>query len=109
MTAERIEKMDDRLREMAESRYSQPEFLSVLFDLALEEQWFDLQHIIQHDMAKAILADYSYQIGKGYLNNEIFYSNWEDVIDVGWKKFCSHTGLSMDKVQMRLQELRDAI
>ena len=26
-------------------------------ELALEEQWFDLQHMIQHDMAKAILAD----------------------------------------------------
>src|ERR1700689_4986661 len=74
--------MDDRLKQMAETRYGQPEFLSVLFDLALEDQWFDLQHIIQHDMAKAILADYSYELGKGYLNNDIFFNNWEDVIDV---------------------------
>jgi hypothetical protein len=65
--------MDDRLRELAENRYGQKEFLSALFDLALEEQWFDLQHLIQHDMAKAILADYSQEIGKDYLNQEIFY------------------------------------
>jgi len=101
--------MDERLRQMAETRYGQPEFLSVLFDLALEEQWFDLQHIIQHDMAKAILADYSYEIGKGYLNQDIYYNNWEDVIEVGWKKFCNHTGLSMEKVKSSLQQLREAI
>lgn len=101
--------MDDRLRELAESKYSQPAFLSTLFDLALEEQWFDLQHLIQHDMAKAVLADYSYELGKDYLNQEIYYSNWEDVIDVGWSKFCKHTGLTREKVKTRLEELREAI
>lgn len=100
--------MDERLRELAETRYSQPEFLSVLFDLALEGQWFDLQHVIQHDMAKAILADYSYELGKGYLNTDIFYSNFEDVIEVGWQKFCGHTGLTMDKVKSHLQALRES-
>jgi hypothetical protein len=69
--------MDDRLRKIAEDRYGQKEFLSALFDLALEEQWFDLQHLIQHDMAKAILADYSLEQGKGFLNQDIFYSNWD--------------------------------
>jgi hypothetical protein len=99
--------MDDRLKQLAENRYGQPAFLSVLFDLALEEQWFELQHVIQHDMAKAILADYSYEMGKGYLNNDIFLNHWEEVIDVGWTKFCSHTGLSMDKVKSNLKSLRD--
>lgn len=101
--------MDERLRELAESRYGQKEFLSTLFELALEEQWFDLQHLIQHDMAKAILADYSYELGKGYLNQEVFYSNWEPVIEVGWRIFCDHTGLTMDKVNSHLTELREAI
>jgi hypothetical protein len=101
--------MDIRLRELAESRYGQQEFLSTLFDLALEEQWFDVQHLIQHDMAKAILADYSQELGKDYLNQEIFYSHWEEVIQLGWKAFCKHTGLTMDKVNLRLQALREAI
>jgi hypothetical protein len=101
--------MDERLRELAESRYGQTEFLSTLFELALEEQWFDLQHLIQHDMAKAILADYSYELGKGYLNQEVFYSNWEPVIEIGWRIFCNHTGLTMDKVNSHLTELREAI
>ncbi len=101
--------MDDRLREMAEERYEQKEFLSALFELALEEQWFDVQHLIQHDMAKAILADYSLEQGKGYLNQEIFYSHWEEVIAIGWNKFCMHTGLTMDKVNRHLQDLREAI
>ncbi len=101
--------MDERLRELAEERYGQKEFLTVLFDLALEEQWFDLQHLIQHDMAKAILADYSQELGKDYLNQEVFYNNWEDVIQIGWQAFCAHTGLSMDKVNLRLQALREAI
>jgi hypothetical protein len=109
LASERENVMDDRLKEMAETKYGQPEFLSVLFDLALENQWFDLQHIIQHDMAKAILADYSYELGKGYLNQDIYYNNWEDVIEVGWKKFCSHTGMSMEKVKTNLQQLREAI
>lgn len=97
------------MRELAESRYSQKEFLSTLFELALEEQWFDLQHMIQHDMAKAILADYSFELGKDYLNQDIFFTNWEAVIDVGWDAFCKHTGLPREKVQSRLQQLREAI
>jgi hypothetical protein len=101
--------MDDRLRKIAEERYGQKEFLSALFDLALEEQWFDLQHLIQHDMAKAILADYSLEQGKGFLNQDIFYSNWEDVIAIGWTTFCAHTGLTMEKVNNNLQALRDTI
>jgi hypothetical protein len=101
--------MDKRLREMAEARYGQREFLSALFDLALEEQWFDLQHMVQHDMAKAILADYSYELGRDYLNQEIFYNCWEDVIDVGWTTFCEHTGLTRDKVNTNLAKLRDGI
>ena len=101
--------MDERLKELAESRYRQQEFLSVLFELALEEQWFDLQHVIQHDMAKAILADYSYELGKGYLNQDIYLSNWEDVIEIGWKAFCKHTGLTMEKVNVHLSQLREAI
>jgi hypothetical protein len=101
--------MDKRLKQLAEERYGQTEFLRVLFELALEEQWFDVQHIIQHDMAKAILADYSYELGKGYLNQEIYYNNWEDVIEVGWKAFCNHTGLTMEKVKLRLEKLREAI
>ena len=101
--------MDQHLREMAEARYGQREFLSALFDLALEEQWFDLQHMIQHDMAKAILADYSYELGRDYLNQEIFYNYWEDVIDIGWTTFCQHTGLTRDKVNINLAKLREAI
>ena len=101
--------MDDRLRELADHRYSQPAVLSALFDLALEEQWFDVQHMIQHDIAKAILADYSQELGKGFLNQEVYYSNWEDVIEIGWKKFCAHTGLSKEKVKLRLEQLREAI
>jgi hypothetical protein len=108
-TEGRCDQMDERLRELAESRYGQKEFLSTLFELALEEQWFDLQHLIQHDMAKAILADYSYELGKGYLNQEVFYSNWEPVIEIGWRIFCDHTGLTMDKVNSHLTDLREAI
>ncbi len=101
--------MDERLRELAEIRYGQREFLSVLFDLALAEQWFDVQHVIQHDMAKAILADYSFELGQGYLNQDIFYRYWEDVIAVGWNKFCHHTGLPLDQVKQQLEKLRDDI
>lgn len=100
--------MDDRLREMAEERYRQKEFLAALFELALEEQWFDLQHMVQHDMAKAILADYSYELGRDYLNRDIFHANWEDVIEVGWIAFCEHTGLPRDKVKQHLHRLREA-
>jgi AraC-like DNA-binding protein len=101
--------MYDRLKELAQERYCQKEYLSTLFELALEEKWFDLQHLIQHDMAKAILADYSQELGKDYLNQEVFYNNWEDVIQVGWAAFCKHTGLSMEQVNVRLQALRNAI
>ena len=101
--------MDERLKELAETRYKQTEFLKTLFDLALEEQWFDLQHVIQHDMAKAILADYSYELGKGYLNMEIFLSNWEEVIEIGWRIFCEYTGLTMEKVRLNLEKTRNAI
>ncbi len=101
--------MDARLKELAETRYAQKEFLSALFELALEEQWFDVQHLIQHDMAKAILADYSYELGKGYLNQDIYYNNWEDVIEIGWAAFCKHTGLTMEKVKLQLTQLREAI
>jgi len=100
--------MDDRLKELAESRYQQEVFLATLFELAVEGQWFDLQHMVQHDMAKAILADYSYELGKDYLNRDIFLKHWEDVIEVGWKAFCDHTGLSRDKVNQQLQHLREA-
>ena len=101
--------MDDRLRELSEGRYAQQEFLKALFDLALDEQWFELQHCIQHDMAKAILADYSYELGLGYLNQDIFYKNWEDVIEIGWQIFCTHTGLTREKVNLCLAQLREAI
>ena len=100
--------MDERLRDLAESRYRQREFLAALFELALEEQWFDLQHMVQHDMAKAILADYSYELGRGYLNKEIFLDHWEEVIEVGWGAFCEHTGLSREKVNHKLRSLREA-
>ena len=100
--------MDNRLRELAEARYTQEVFLRTLFELAVEGQWFDLQHMVQHDMAKAILADYSYELGKDYLNRDIFLKYWEDVIDVGWNAFCDHTGLSRDKVNQQLRRLREA-
>ncbi|MBX3075187.1 hypothetical protein KF707_08160 [Candidatus Obscuribacterales bacterium] len=101
--------LPERLQELAENRYSQQEFLKTLFELAVEEQWFDLQHMIQHDMAKAIIADYSYELGKGYLNQDIYFSCWEEVIEIGWDKFCVHTGLSRDKVNSHLRQLREAI
>ncbi len=101
--------MDDKLKQLAESRYSQKEFLGILFELAVEDQWFDLQHMIQHDMAKAILADYSFELGEGYLNTDIFFRYWEEVIEVGWNAFCQHTGLPREKVRLRLEQLRDGI
>ncbi len=67
-----------------------------------------LQHMIQHDMAKAVLADYSYERGEDYLNSKTFFDNWEDVIEVGWDAFCAHTGLSRDRVQEQLKQLREA-
>ena len=99
--------MDDQLRELAENRYHQRAFLQELFALAVEEQWFDVQHMVQHDMAKAILSDYSYELGKGPLNTDIFFRHWEEVIEVGWRAFCEHTGLPMDRVKQQLEKLRD--
>lgn len=100
--------MDGRLRELAEYRYRQDAFLATLLELAVEDQWFDLQHMVQHDMAKAILADYSYERGVDYLVGDNFFANWEEVIEIGWKTFCEHTGLTMEKVQQQLQRLREA-
>ena len=97
--------MDQRLREIAEYRYSQKAYLTVLFDLALEEQWFDLQHMIQHDMAKAVIADYSLEIGQDYLNQELYFAYWEEVIQLGWDIFCRHTGFSRQKVDSSLAKL----
>lgn len=99
--------MDARLRELAEDRYRQPMFLQTLFELAVEEQWFDLQHMVQHDMAKAILADYSLEQGQDYLNQKIYFDHWEDVIEVGWLAFCEHTGLTRERVHQCLAALRD--
>lgn len=100
--------MDERLQELAEMRYTQPFFLKALFELALEEQWFDLQHMVQHDMAKAILADYSLEKGQDYLNQKIYFDYWEEVIEVGWRAFCDHTGLPRDKVNQQLAQLRNS-
>lgn len=100
--------MDNQLKELAERRYRQQAFLTTLFELAVEEQWFDVQHMVQHDMAKAILADYSLDLGKDYLNKDIFLSHWEEVIEVGWCAFCEHTGLSREKVRQKLEHLREA-
>jgi hypothetical protein len=101
--------MDVQLRALAESRYGQPEFLSTLFELALEDQWLDLQHLIQHDMAKAILADYSFKLGQGYLNSQIFNDYWEEVIEIGWSVFCRHTGIPRERIVSRLNDLHNAI
>jgi hypothetical protein len=101
--------MDKQLKDLAESRYGQPEFVNTLFELAVEGQWFDVQHVIQHDMAKAILADYSFKLGRGYLNSQIFNDYWEEVIEIGWKTFCSRTGISRESVRTRLKELHNTI
>jgi len=101
--------MNDQLKEMAEARYGQTEFLRALFDLALEERWFELQHVIQHDMAKAILADYSFYTGQGYLDSKIFYDNWEEVIAIGWQVFSNHTGIPLEQVKIRLAEISNKI
>lgn len=92
---------------MAEERYSQSVFLQTLFELAVENQWYDVQHMVQHDMAKAIIADYSLETGHDYLNQKLFYEFWEPVIEVGWTKFCSHTGLSRERVRAELSQLRN--
>jgi len=101
--------LDTRLQELAHARYSQKAFLGALFDLALDEQWFDLQHMVQHDMAKAIIADYSYEMGRDYLNQDLFFNCWEEVIDVGWTTFCLHTGMTREKVDTSLAQLREGI
>jgi len=44
--------MDDKLRDLAENRYAQKEFLAALFELAVEEEWLAVQHMVQHDMAR---------------------------------------------------------
>lgn len=97
--------MDDRLKELAQSRYQQREFLQTLFELAIENQWFDVRQMVQHDMAKAIIADYSQEQGRGFLDGELFLDNWESVVEVGWGAFCAHTGLTRDRVNHQLQQL----
>lgn len=99
--------MDERLREIAEIHYQQKEFLKALFELAVENQWFAVQHMVQHDMAKAIIADYSQELGMGFLNSQLFLDNWEQVIDIGWDAFCVHTGLTRERVQKNLLQLRN--
>ncbi len=99
--------MDERLRELAEKGYRQQEFLQTLFELAVENQWFYVRHMVQHDMAKAIIADYSMEKGLDYLNTTVYYDNWEAVIEVGWCAFCKHTGLPRERVDRYLQELTD--
>jgi hypothetical protein len=99
--------MDEQLKQLAEKFYGQEQFLRVLFDLALDDDWFQLQHLVQHDMAKAVLADYSCQHGKGYLDDQIFYDCWEQVIDVGWQVFCGHTHIPRETVISNLKQLRD--
>jgi hypothetical protein len=101
--------MDKQLKELAEHRYGQTEFVKTMMELAVEGQWFDLQHVIQHDMAKAILADYSFKLGRGYFNLQIFNDYWEDVIEIGWKTFCSRTGIPRENVKAKLKELHNAI
>lgn len=99
--------MDEKLRELAEKRYRQQEFLQTLFELAVENQWFDVRHMVQHDMAKAIIADYSLEQGLDYLNTSVFYDTWESVIEVGWSAFCTHTGLTRERVDRHLQDLTE--
>jgi hypothetical protein len=99
--------MDQRLRELAEFRYHHSEFLKTLFELAVEDQWPALQHMVQHDMAKAVLADYFWERGENYFASPRFFDNWEDVIAVGWTAFCDHTGLTMDTVQQKLHTIRE--
>lgn len=101
--------MDDQLKELAENRYGQEAFIRVLFELALEEQWFDLEHVIQHDIAKSILADYSCHQRKGYFSNELFYEHWEEVIEIGWKIFSKRTGITRERVKTKLNERHNAI
>jgi hypothetical protein len=101
--------MDEKLQKLAEHRYSQKEFLNTLHELALAEQWADMQHLVQHDMAKAILADYSYINGKDYLDTKIFYTYWEEVIAVGWEIFCERSGISGEHIRIKLSQLHETI
>ena len=99
--------MDERLRSLAEDRYQQKEFLAQLFELAVEEQWFDVRHMVQHDMAKAILADYSLENGFGFLDRDIYLNYWEDVVKIGWGAFSEYTGLPMEKINTQLKRLEN--
>jgi hypothetical protein len=99
--------MDDRLQNIASEHYGQKEFLATLFELAIEEQWFDVQHMVQHDMAKAVIADYGYELGFGFMDGDLYQKHWEEVIEIGWQTFCNHTGLSRDKVRAQLTSLRN--
>lgn len=99
--------MNESLKLLAESKYRQPEFLKTLFELAVDGEWFYVQHMVQHDMAKAIIADYSQDIGCDYLDPQLYFENWESVIDVGWDVFCEHTGLNREKVNIYLKKLAE--
>jgi hypothetical protein len=101
--------MDTQLLQLAEAKYSQEEFLNTIRQLALAEQWFDLQHVVQHDMAKAILADYSMLTEKDYLDPKIFYTYWEEVIEIGWEIFCERTGISREHIRVKLSQLHEKI
>jgi hypothetical protein len=100
--------MDARLHELAEFKYQQSEFLNTLFELAVEERWSMLQHLVQHDMAKAVIADYMSERGENYFSSPRFFDHWEEVIAIGWQTFCNHTGLSLEKVQQKLCALQDS-
>lgn len=101
--------MDAQLLKLTEEHYSQEEFLKTLYELALLEKWFELQHLVQHDMAKAILADYSYISGVDYLDQKIFYSSWEEVIEIGWQIFCRYSKISRDYIRAKLNDLHESV
>ena len=100
--------MDKQLKQIAQNRYAQDDFVKAVFELALEKEWLSLERVIQHDMAKAILADYSCKLGKGYLDDSIFFNNWENVIEIGWRVFFKRTGISKKLVQKNLKQLHDS-
>ncbi len=101
--------MDLRLRELAQEKYKQEQLLSTLFELTLAEQWFDLQHIVQHDIAKAVLADYSFEKGEDFLDTTTYYAHWEEVIEIGWEIFCQHTKMNREDVRAKLSQLHENI
>ena len=68
-----------------------------------------MPYLVQHDIGKAILADFSLEQGLGYLNSQVYYDYWEEVIDIGWDAFCSHTGLTRERVKVQLEQLREAM